>query len=283
VAALAVFGTSVPAVAEVYWSDYFNDGDYEGWTVLEGSFTVPSSPKHCLRAGSGSMNMIYHPSIQTNGTWLFEMYEDGNEERSIEVLFMATGMQPEEFEGYSIWLVYNPTEYGITFSRWNYSSYFEHSARCILYRHQLWTEEMDLPEPAWHTFNITRTADGDILVSRDSEQIVTSTPETLEWEFDDVFNVSDKLVIRAHRYAMVDSICVGTDLPPLDTSEPSTSSTTTPATSTQAPTTDTSSSSATSTTTSGQQSLLNPATLGLLLGGSVVVAIVVIVMHPRRR
>ena len=50
---------SAPVSAAVVWSDNFDDGDYDGWTILEGTFDTPVSPKYCLTGTSTGLNMIY--------------------------------------------------------------------------------------------------------------------------------------------------------------------------------------------------------------------------------
>jgi hypothetical protein len=125
-----ILGASVaPVAATVSWSDDFSDGDYSGWTILQGSFITPSAPRYYLSGGSSSPDWIHHPSTQVVGTWLFEMYEDGIIEDELEVLFMATGTNYTNFEGYAVDLFYGISTYGITLERWNYSSTFDRSAR----------------------------------------------------------------------------------------------------------------------------------------------------------
>ena len=43
---------STPVSAAVVWSDDFNDGNYDGWTILEGTFDTTISPKYSLTCGS---------------------------------------------------------------------------------------------------------------------------------------------------------------------------------------------------------------------------------------
>jgi hypothetical protein len=51
------------------WSDDFNDGNYDGWTVLNGTFTAKD---HTLRSVGGG-GLIVHPSSVTTGTWSFDI------------------------------------------------------------------------------------------------------------------------------------------------------------------------------------------------------------------
>jgi hypothetical protein len=51
------------------WSDDFNDGNYNGWTVTNGTF---SAADHTLRS-IGAGGAIIHSSSVTTGTWSFDI------------------------------------------------------------------------------------------------------------------------------------------------------------------------------------------------------------------
>jgi len=58
-----------PCKAATVWSDDFNDGNYDGWTVLNGTF---SAEDHTLKSIGGGGVIIY-PSSVTTGTWSFDI------------------------------------------------------------------------------------------------------------------------------------------------------------------------------------------------------------------
>jgi hypothetical protein len=58
-----------PCKAAPVWSDNFDDGNYDGWTVLNGTFTAQD---HTLRSIGGG-GLIIHPSSVTTGTWSFDI------------------------------------------------------------------------------------------------------------------------------------------------------------------------------------------------------------------
>jgi hypothetical protein len=64
-----------PNKAETVWSDNFDDGNYDGWTVTNGTFVVEDG---ILKTGPGSLNVIrcngYGPST---GTWSFDLLATG--------------------------------------------------------------------------------------------------------------------------------------------------------------------------------------------------------------
>ncbi len=199
-------------MAAVVWSDDFSDGNIDDWTILEGSFDTPTGPKYALTASQAGLNMIYHTSNQVYGTWLLEMYEDRVSESDIEVLFIATGSTLDDFAGYSIYLLYGSTSYGISLLRWNYTH-----TKFTLDHYFIWRLDSEVEPPAtgWYFYNITRTTTGDFFVSRGSESIMNSTPEVQEWQFDDVIEISDKFVVKSSEAGSIDTVVVGTDLPPI--------------------------------------------------------------------
>ncbi len=209
--------------------------------------------------------MIYHPSTQFNGNWLFELYETGNTESEIEIIFMATGTTLEDFEGYSIELLYGPLGYAVRLNRWNYSSTFDRSAKWWLKSYSIWSSESPLSDLGWHFYNVTRDLDGNFTISRDDIEIIKTSPEVEEWDFDGPNNTSDKFVVKAEEYASIDTIVVGTDLPPITTETTSTTSTTT----------------STNTTTNGTQLDLTSLLPIIGIGAAAVIIVVVIVLKKK--
>jgi hypothetical protein len=55
--------------AATVWSDNFDSGNYNGWTVTNGTF---SAADHTLRSVGGG-GVIIHPSSVTTGTWSFDI------------------------------------------------------------------------------------------------------------------------------------------------------------------------------------------------------------------
>lgn len=70
---LLLFGMVNPAVAGVDWSDDFDDGNYDGWTVNDGTFAVIDGKLQATEAGAGVPAQIEHPSNVTMGTWAFDL------------------------------------------------------------------------------------------------------------------------------------------------------------------------------------------------------------------
>lgn len=276
----------------IQWSDDFSDGDYDGWTIMEGTLIPPYSPRYSMQAGtSHSMNMISHSSDQIIGTWFFEIYEDSHFESGVEILFMVNGTNTENFKGYSMSISCTPEYHRLWFVRWDYSDHVGYTTRWLLAYQDIWTS--DQPHySGWRSYNITRTDEGMVYILRNDLLILTCNPAVVEGEFDVLLTHSDKFIARIHSGRAIDTIVVGTDLLPVTTPVTSTSTTTTTTTeTTDTTTTDTTTSTDTSSTTTvtGTTTPTNPPDgfLGFLpiiaFGGVGVIVIAVIVIMLKRR
>ena len=93
------------AAAAVVWSDDFDDGNYNGWTVAQGAFSVTDFALRSESTGD-SYNTISHPSTTTVGTWNFSYYHDAGTDSQFLILFMANGTtNPFLLDGYGIEIV----------------------------------------------------------------------------------------------------------------------------------------------------------------------------------
>jgi hypothetical protein len=277
----AVVAQSNPVAPGVYWSDDFSDGDYDGWTIMEGTFITPDSPRYPMQAGtSHSMNMISHPSNQTIGTWFFEIYEDSHFSDSVEILFMVNGTNVENFKGYSMRISYTSDYQRLWFNRWDYSAVVGHTAGWILAYQDIWTSDQP-HHHGWNSYNVTRTDDGMVYILRNDLPILTCDPAVVEWEFDVLLTHSDKFIARLSSGHAIDTIVVGTEFPTITTPTTSTTTTTTDTT-----TTIESSTTTTETTTAGDTTFAGPSvqliqvlTLGCI--GAIAVIVVVLILRKR--
>ena len=89
-----------PCKADIVWSDNFDDGNYDGWFVVNGTF---SAEDHTLKPVLGNNDYeIGHVSTVTNGTWSFDELVGG---------------------GIVIWLMHDNAEQGLVVA-----SYFDTDA-----------------------------------------------------------------------------------------------------------------------------------------------------------
>ena len=63
--------------AQLSWSDNFNDGNYDGWTVFEGSYNASSLSLNTT--GTDTDNFIYHNSSAAFGFWSFDLFVNESE------------------------------------------------------------------------------------------------------------------------------------------------------------------------------------------------------------
>ena len=108
-----LFAVSViqPVAATVVWSDNFNDGDYNGWTVEESAWLIDN---FALQHDGTVLvrGIIWHPSSQVVGTWSFDISHEaivtGDNYHRLFVNFMIN-----ETSGYGIRI----SEMGVYFQR----------------------------------------------------------------------------------------------------------------------------------------------------------------------
>ncbi|MHA2311591.1 MAG: hypothetical protein ACXADF_08840 [Candidatus Thorarchaeota archaeon] len=65
---------TLDASATVVWSDDFNDGNYNGWTIERGGFSASNGYLECTVSGTGKVAKIVHDSTVGAGTWSFDFF-----------------------------------------------------------------------------------------------------------------------------------------------------------------------------------------------------------------
>ncbi|MFQ5833821.1 MAG: hypothetical protein ACE5H4_14025 [Candidatus Thorarchaeota archaeon] len=95
--------------AVVLWSDDFSDGNYDGWTVVDGEWSaanhtlevVGDSPVDC--EGCVILGTIYHESSVTSETWSFDIeYDLDFFDLSAIPKFFFMSTDPEYWNGYCL-------------------------------------------------------------------------------------------------------------------------------------------------------------------------------------
>lgn len=94
---LALCSAVSPVRATTVWSDNFNDGNYNDWTVHRGGYSAASLR---LVHTTGLQVGISHPSTVAVGTWRFDMHVDTGPGQygDFAVSFMAGEIQPGSAE-----------------------------------------------------------------------------------------------------------------------------------------------------------------------------------------
>jgi len=103
---------TIQSSAEIKWSDDFNDGNFDGWTVVDGDWSASNGSLELLYGWPGRYGRfggyvmpgaIYHPSETTEGTWSFDLlyvYTEFYYHTVPQVFFMCT--DPLIWNGYCI-------------------------------------------------------------------------------------------------------------------------------------------------------------------------------------
>ena len=163
--AMLCISLSVPLLcrASPVWSDNFDDLNYDGWTVMNGTFTAADGT---LRpTGLSSYYIIVHPSSVTTGTWSFDvtgLLDTATPYYETRVLFMC--VKPVPYAGWNGMGV--PTRGGD--SRGGHAHYIEVFGS-VAGEDQAWDlGDAKLPSDtdmlAWQHIDITRSSDGRICV-----------------------------------------------------------------------------------------------------------------------
>jgi hypothetical protein len=70
--------------ANVVWEDNFDDGNYDGWTVRNGTFSAANYYLESTElAQTQNVSRIYHESNVSTGTWSFDCYLPSEENEGI--------------------------------------------------------------------------------------------------------------------------------------------------------------------------------------------------------
>ena len=149
------------------WSDDFNDGNYDDWTVASGQFSASTFELNTFMSDLG-LNTIYHNSTCAYGHWLFELWENVTDQH---VFFISTHWNTNLTEAYSVSLEYG-TVSNLTLYKW------DGLVSTVLDRTTLEVA----PPGGYHSYNVTRSdmghfdvlRDGILKLSADDNTITTS-------------------------------------------------------------------------------------------------------------
>lgn len=210
---LAILAASPSSIdAATVWSDNFNDGNYNDWTVTKGIFAVSSieGASNSLLGNQVVYSVIHHDSNIAIGTWSFRLYNI--EDRTTEIYFMA----PEEptsdvVDGYKLDVWSTPEGNPIFKIR-----------KCV----DGWDETLDqyissYDSYTWISVYITRTADGQI-------SLYTGSSATFRFQVQDsTFSSSEYFGFCAGFTVSIDDVVVSDTVdfePPTTPAETTTTS-----------------------------------------------------------
>jgi hypothetical protein len=183
---LALMMNSPSCLAQTDWSDNFNDGNNNGWTLLNGSFSASSQS---LQAVGGSVstnwNLITHDSDTTQGFWSFNLHGNTSAYRStdfIEIMFLCDELTfPVDFldayptvsvfaplNGYSLFIIIQSIYQGTSIQLYKWTN----GVGEWLITTPL---ERDIDTVGWKHYNITRDAIGNINVYTNDTLTLSAT------------------------------------------------------------------------------------------------------------
>ncbi|MFW9788221.1 MAG: hypothetical protein ACFFE1_11135 [Candidatus Thorarchaeota archaeon] len=256
------------------WSDDFNDGNIDGWTVqgynttdnpptqLPGNFTADD---YSLRAYDDGTNQAYRTSIVAYGSWEFDLHSVPTTNNHSYIAFVSG--PAVEITGSPGWEASVPYEYGIAVVNGQFASF---NNTFVLYRRnqgnlniiplgQYHVNEMT----GWHKVNITRNLEGNFEVYFNNTLGITAVEDT--YPTSEIFSfytlagyALDNIVVEPHPGLIITTYSCTTT-----STSTTTSSTTTP-----------------STNGGGQ---LPDMTLLLIAGGGIVVVVILVVLVRSKR
>lgn len=211
------------------WSDDFNDGNIDGWTVqgwnrtadpptaLPGNFTADD---YTLRAYDDETNQAYHTSTVAYGSWVFDYHSVPTPNNHSYVAFVSG--PATEFDGPG-WEATVPYEYGIVVVNGEFASF---NNTFILYRRNqgninvipLGEHDVDVVS-GWYHINITRDFEGNFEVYFNDTLEITAVETG--------YTTSEIFSFYTHAGPALDNIVVTPREPETTTSTTTTTTTTT--------------------------------------------------------
>ncbi len=208
-------------IAQTDWSDDFTDGDYTGWTVLNGSFSASSQSLQAVGGSLGSnWNLITHDSDITQGFWSFNLHGNTSTYHSadfIEIMFLCDELNTPVEIATGTWStvsVFAPLN-GYSLLIIIYSIYQATSIQLYKWTNGVgeWLNTTDLytdiETTGWKHYNITRDANGNINFYMNDTLTLSAT--------DTGYKVSTSFCMWSYPNHKIDDITVSgtTDPPPV--------------------------------------------------------------------
>ncbi len=192
----------------VVWSDDFDDGNHDGWTICENTVIVPESnwtaSNNYLELNQEEWGAISHPSNVAYGTWSFD--------------FKANETQVESGTFSSIAFISNNITNLADFNDWTcYWIYFEAISTSeglsftIKLRKNVLTiidsSETNVPIAGWHHMKVTRTETGLFSVYHNGSPIMQGEDTDIDTTELFVFGIVES-------GGMIDNIVVDNEIAP---------------------------------------------------------------------
>ena len=141
--------------AAIVWEDDFNDGNYDNWTILEGTFNATNQYLETTDPGLYQMHQIRHDSSVAYGFWSFDLYVNASitspSYPNHIVLFMADELDDDHhaYFGFELDVITNNQFIGLRLSKYDGEEGWDVLIGVTI-------SAMD----GWQEFNITRDCMG---------------------------------------------------------------------------------------------------------------------------
>jgi hypothetical protein len=175
-----------PCKAATVWSDDFNDGNYNEWTVMNGTFIVEDG---MLKTGPGDYNLIVHPSYgPTTGTWSFDISGIGTGIVFIGTYPISYGIAPVPQTGFTITSASTGTYFILR--KWLNGTSISSTPPTF-----------GASASLWQHINVTRNSDGRICIYDNGTLVI-------DYVDNSVISTSDYFSFWSARPAIIDNIVV---------------------------------------------------------------------------
>jgi len=176
-----------PCKADTLWSDDFNDGNYDEWTVVNGTFVIEDGK---LKAGPGDFNTIIYPSYNAYGTWSFDILTN-SVSIDMAVIFIGTypiyyTTYPSPDQGFSI----RSNGASFTLRKWIGGGSISSTP-----------PGFSSSASAWQHIDFTRNQDGRLCIYDNGTLVVDTVDNS-------VITTSDYFAFYSARGAIIDNIVV---------------------------------------------------------------------------
>ncbi|MFX1484933.1 MAG: hypothetical protein ACFFCP_17280 [Promethearchaeota archaeon] len=185
------------------WSDDFNDGDYDGWTIFENESNWTATNNY-LQIDQGSEGGISHPSTVAYGTWSFDVKADEDSFDGFAVDFISNDVNEVGTDHWNCyWLSFGeaiqPEGKAAAISL----RYYNYSTGAVT----IDSAEDPIPLAGWLHIEVTRTTAGLFSVYHNGSLIMQGAHTEME--------TSELFMFWGYHQEMFDNFIVS-DAPPID-------------------------------------------------------------------
>lgn len=193
----------------VVWSDNFDDGNYDGWTICENSRYSSGSAwlatNNYLELNQSGFGIISHPSDVAYGSWSFDFRANESQvelQTKAEIVFISSnldGARSEDWYGY--WVEFrvssiSPSKnFTLSLRRGDFSG-------VLVVIDGYYTP---VPVAGWHHINVTRDTNGLFKVYHNGDIIMQGEDTT--------FQTSELFAFYVEKWQMIDNIVVDNEPP----------------------------------------------------------------------